>query len=148
MRPDLHVSVMDSTGKKVTFCQSVIRELSLQNAFAIQGRAEELGHEAQYREQFDVVVSRAVAPLATLVEYMLPFARMSGIAIAMKGTDAEQELRQAENAIKLLGGGATELKTVSLPAVEDKRALIVIHKTTPSKKQYPRHAGAPRNMPL
>jgi 16S rRNA (guanine527-N7)-methyltransferase len=147
-RPDLSVTVMDSVAKKVKFCDEVIRQLALRDICAEQGRAEEVAHQLAYREQFDVVTARAVAALPTLVEYLLPFAKVGGICIAMKGSDAEAEAAQAEHAIRTLGGKLNRVLPVTLPGLPDKRALIVIDKVAPTPRVYPRQGGMPRSSPL
>lgn len=146
--PNLHVTLMDSTGKKVLFCQTVIDTLKLSDIRALNGRAEEAAHSPQHRERYDLVVARAVAPLATLVEYLLPFVRVGGLCIAMKGSDAEAELSQAQGAVAKLGGAVLALHTIQLPSTQDKRAFIAIQKNSSTKTQYPRQGGAPRNKPL
>lgn len=146
--PELNVTLMDSTAKKVQFCGEVIRALQLAGAQAVHGRAEEAGHQPQHREQYDVVIARAVAPLPTLVEYLLPLARAGGLCICMKGSDAESEAAQAGGAIAKLGGALKRIDAVSIPGRDDKRALILIDKARPTLKLYPRQAGAPRKTPL
>jgi 16S rRNA (guanine527-N7)-methyltransferase len=146
--PDLNVTLMDSTSKKVQFCGEVVRALNLAGAQAVHGRAEEAGHQPQHREQYDVVIARAVAPLPTLVEYLLPLARVGGLCICMKGSDAQAEATQAAGAITKLGGTLKRIDSVAIPGREDKRALILIEKTRPTPKLYPRQAGAPRKTPL
>jgi 16S rRNA (guanine527-N7)-methyltransferase len=120
----------------------------LTNTQAVHGRAEEAGHQPQHREQYDVVIARAVAPLPTLVEYLLPLARVGGLCICMKGSDAQSEAAQAAGAIAKLGGALKRIDSVAIPGREDKRALILIDKTRPTPKLYPRQAGAPRKTPL
>ena len=146
--PNLKVTLMDSTGKKVMFCQTVIDDLKLSGIRALNGRAEEAAHDPLHREKYDLVVARAVAPLVTLVEYLLPFVRVGGLCVAMKGSDSEAELAQAQGAISKLGGSVAVLHPIQLPNSNDKRALIVIHKIANVKPQYPRQGGAPRNKPL
>lgn len=146
--PDLNVTLMDSTAKKVQFCAEVIGALHMADAQAVHGRAEEAGHQPQHREQYDVVIARAVAPLPTLVEYLLPLTRVGGLCICMKGSDAQAEAAQAAGAITKLGGALKRIDAVSIPGRDDKRALILIDKTRPTLKLYPRQAGAPRKTPL
>jgi 16S rRNA (guanine527-N7)-methyltransferase len=147
-RPDLTVTAMDSVAKKVKFCDEVIRQLGLTGIRAEQGRAEEVAHQPAYREQFDVVTARAVAALPTLVEYLLPFVKVGGVCVAMKGSDAEAEAAQAETAIRTLGGKLNRVVSVALPGLPDKRALIVIDKVAPAPRVYPRQGGMPRSSPL
>jgi len=147
-RPDLTVTVMDSTSKKVRFCAEVIQQLGLTGIRALHGRAEEMAHQSQFREQFDVVTARAVAPLTTLVEYLMPFVRPGGLCIAMKGSDAENEAALAIRAIGVLGGRLSRVEPVQLPGLPDKRALIVIEKVSATPPLYPRQGGGPRTAPL
>lgn len=147
-RPHLQIDLMDSTGKKIQFCATAIDALGLTGARAIHGRAEEMAHRPEYREQYDVVIARAVAPLPTLVEYMLPFARVAGWCIAMKAAEAQAEAERAQKGIAMLGGGPATIEPVALPGVPDRRALIVIHKIRPTPDRYPRPSGAPRRAPL
>jgi 16S rRNA (guanine527-N7)-methyltransferase len=147
-QPDLDVTLMDSTGKKVTFCQAVIDDLKLAGIRAVKERAEEAAHRPAYREEFDVVVARALAPLPVLVEYLLPFVRVGGLCIAMKGSDADAEIAQAARAIQKLGGALLRAEPVTLPGLPDQRALVVIEKLSPSPHPYPRQAGKPRTSPL
>jgi 16S rRNA (guanine527-N7)-methyltransferase len=146
--PALRVTLMDSTAKKVQFCDEVIRALELQGVRALHGRAEEAAHQPEQRERYDVVTARAVAPLPTLAEYLLPFARPGGVCIAMKGSDAQTEVDQAAGAINKLGGEVSRVETVSLPGRDDRRALIMIAKRGTTPKLYPRQGGAPRKSPL
>jgi len=147
-RPDLDVTLLDGTGKKVAFCETVIAELGLSGIRIIKGRAEELAHQKEHRAYYKVVIARALAPLPTLVEYLLPFARMNGICIAMKGSDAHTEVELAARAIKLLGGELDRVESVTLPGAPDQRALVVIRKAKPSASIYPRPAGKPRTDPI
>lgn len=147
-RPDLDVTLIDSTTKKVGFCAEVVQQLGLRGARAMHARSEELAHEPAHRERYDLVVARAVAAMPTLVEYLLPFVRIGGLCVAMKGGAAEQETADAAVAIRTLGGVLERVQAVALPGVPDKRALVVIKKTTHTPAKFPRPAGAPRNAPL
>ena len=146
--PHLRIVLMDSTSKKVQFCAEVIRALKLQSAQATHGRAEEAAHRPAHREQYDLVIARAVAPMQTLAEYLLPFANAGGYVIAMKGVDAQAETTAAEGAINKLGGELVRIENVALPNRDDKRALVVFRKIRPTPKLYPRQGGAPRKDPL
>ncbi len=147
-QPSLQVTLVDSTGKKVAFCEEVIRDLQLVGIRALKGRAEELARQPQHREQYDVAVARAVAALPTLMEYLLPFVRLGGVSVAMKGGDAELEVDQARRAITALGGDVARVETFTLPEVHHRRALIVVDKVRPTPGRYPRQAGAPRAKPI
>ncbi len=146
--PRLQVTLLEATGKKVRFLDEAVRALSLENVSAIKGRAEELGHDAAHREQYDLVVARAVAHLRTLVEYTLPFARVGGIFVAYKGAGADHETYAAAHAIQVFGGQVRELIPIELPGIEDTRQLVVIDKVAPTPNLYPRRSGLPEKKPL
>ncbi len=147
-RPDLNVTLMDSTGKKITFCQTVIDTLQLMGIRALKERADEAALHPAHREQYDVVTARAVAAMNTLSEYLLPFARLGGMVLALKGADADNELNTARGAIRVLGGQLNRVQRVSLPGLPDARALIVLDKLTLTPMKYPRQTGLPRSQPL
>lgn len=145
--PDLRVMLVETTGKKVAFLKQIIATLNLRDITAIQSRAEDLGRDPQYREQFDVASARAVADLAILSEYALPFVRVGGIFIAQKGVSVDEEVRRAEPALKVLGGRVREIVPVHLPELEP-RHLLVIEKISATPKEFPRRAGIPERKPL
>ena len=145
--PALRVTLIDSTGKKVTFLKHVIAALKLHDATALHARAEELAHDAAHREKYDAAVARAVADLATLLEYALPFVRVGGLFVAQKGVDVEEEVRRAERAIVELGGRLHEVMPVRLPGLEP-RHLIVVDKIAATPRKYPRAGGAPKRKPI
>lgn len=144
----IEVTLMDSLNKRILFLNNVIQKLELKNIQAIHSRAEELGRNVKYREKFDVVVSRAVANLSTLVEYMLPFVKVGGKCICMKGANVREELKEAENAINELGGEVIQVENLMLPNSDYERNIIVIEKKLNTKNKYPRKAGIPSKMPI
>ncbi len=146
--PELHMTLLDGTGKKVRFLQEVVTALQLKAVQVVQGRAEELGHQETYREQFDLVTARAVARLDTLVEYLLPFARQGGIVVAYKGPGAAEEFIEARKAIDLLGGEVVRFAPVQVPLLEEERRVLLIKKQRRTPPQYPRGQGLPRKQPL
>lgn len=146
--PDLRVTLLEATGKKVRFLDQVIRELDLQNVTAVPARAEEYARLSPHREDFDFAVARALAPMRTLIEYTLPFVRVGGIAIAYKAVDAEQETAETKRGITILGGRLREIVAVKLGDLDDVRHLVVIDKVAPTPDQYPRGGGLPKNKPL
>ena len=148
VRPDLSLVLLDSLRKRTQFLQAVIEQLSLASVTVIHGRAEEIAHDAKYRAVFDFAVSRAVAPLAILAEYCLPFIRLGGCFIAMKGPDISGELADAETAIKMLGGKIYGVRTFSLPVSGDARSLVSIEHISPVPAKYPRKPGMPEKKPL
>ena len=146
--PDTEVILVDSVNKKTDFCQHIIDHLKLQGISAIQDRVENLAREAKFREQFDWAVARAVAQLATLSEYMLPFVKVGGRMLAMKGEQGPFETQKADPAISLLGGELQQVKRLTLPGVTEDRFLITIEKIAATPEKYPRRVGVPSKKPL
>lgn len=146
--PDLEIILMDSLNKRVLFLQDVVKELGLKKVEAIHGRAEEMARKKEYREAFDLCVSRAVANLSSLSEYCLPFVKTGGIFAAYKSGEIEEELEKSKHAIKLLGGNCDRIYQFQLPNTEISRSFVLIkkHKITP--KSFPRKAGMPSRDPL
>lgn len=145
--PLLRVTLVDATRKKVDFLRHMIAELDLQNVSAIQARAEDLAHDPAHREQYDFAVARAVADLAVLLEYALPFVQIGGVFIAQKGIQVEDEIRRASPALESLGGQLRESVPVQLPGLEP-RHLVVVDKVAPTPLTYPRRAGLPERKPI
>ena len=141
---DFDLTLIDSVNKKVNFMNEVIEKLDLSRARAIHTRAEDFAKEN--RESFDVVVSRAVANMATLSEYCLPFLKIGGLFIALKGPKAEEELDQAKNAIEILGGQVIKLDKFQLD--DNERVNIIVKKVRACKKIYPRGKNLPKKNPL
>ena len=148
VRPDLQLTLLDSLKKRVHFLETVVEALGLEGAECLHGRAEEAARQSALRERFDIAASRAVARLPVLLEYLLPFVRIGGTAIALKGLHSEEEAKESERAVKILGGRAIESIPVALPGLSDKRAVLVIKKERPTPKAYPRKAGKPAKEPL
>lgn len=140
----IDLTLIDSVRKKVNFMNDVIDTLELENTRAIHVRAEDFAKE--HREEFDLVVSRAVANLATLSELCLPFLKVGGIFIAMKGPKASDELKQAENALKVLGGEVVKIDKINLDG--NQRNNIIIKKIHQTAKKYPRGKNLPKKNPL
>ena len=138
------LTLVDSVNKKVNFMNEVIDKLDLSNARAIHIRAEDFAKEN--RESFDVVVSRAVANMATLSELCLPFLKVGGIFIALKGPRADEELEAAQNAIKILGGQVKEIERFKID--DNDRVNIIVEKIHPTKKKYPRGKNQAKKNPL
>lgn len=149
-RPDIKITAIDSTAKKIAFVQSAADTLGLSNVTATTGRAEAFARRREYRERFGVVISRAVAALPVLAELCLPFVRTGGIFIAMKGTGADDELAAASGAIAKLGGKVSDMRAVSLVSGEETlaRKLIVIKKTSRTPEAYPRDYSKISKKPL
>lgn len=145
-RPDLSVTLLDSTKKKLTFIESALEQLGLK-AQIVHARAEEAAGNACYREKYDLAVARAVAPLNRLTEYCLPFVRPGGHFVAMKGANAKAEMQEANTAIRILGGSLKEIKKLNLPLAGE-RNLILIEHSAPAPAKYPRASGIISKKPL
>jgi 16S rRNA (guanine527-N7)-methyltransferase len=146
--PYLRVTLLEATGKKVRFIDQAVIELGLENVTTLHARAEEFGRNPKFREQFDYAVARALAPMRTLVEYILPFVRVGGIFVAYKALDAESETEQAKRAIEKLGGRLRSIEPIKLADLDDVRQLVIIDKIANTPATYPRAGGAPKNKPL
>ncbi|MDQ7030962.1 MAG: 16S rRNA (guanine(527)-N(7))-methyltransferase RsmG [Ardenticatenia bacterium] len=147
-RPAWHVTLVEATGKKVRFLETVVDELGLTNVRVQHGRAEAVAHEPDHRQQYDVATARAVAKLPVLVELCLPFVRVGGYVMAPKGPDPEEELKVATRALARLGGRIEEVLPVQVPGLSGARTVIVIHKVRSTPQQYPRPPGRPAKRPL
>ena len=146
--PHLKVTLLDSLNKRIKFLNAVIEELGLEDIHTIHGRAEDFAKKKEYREQFDLCVSRAVANLSTLSEYCLPFVAVNGSFVSYKSGDSEEEIQQAKHAISLLGGKVRNVDKFQLPGTDMGRALVEIKKTKQTPGKYPRKAGLPAKEPL
>ena len=147
VRDDLKFTLIESTGKKCRFLQSVVESLSLKCVQVENIRAEEGAHNKNLRDKFDFAVARAVAQLNTLCEYCLPYVKVGGKFIAYKG-DCTDEIKTAENAVKVLGGEIEDVIEYSLPEDFGKRSLVVIKKINSTPTLYPRGQGKERKQPL
>ena len=146
--PKLQIVLADSLNKRIRFLQEVIDTLGLEDVTAVHGRAEELSKRKDYRESFDLCVSRAVANLSTLSEYCLPFIHTSGKFISYKSGEVEDELKDAKKAVFVLGGEIEDVIHFTLPDSDIKRSFVVINKVHATPKAYPRKAGTPSKSPL
>ena len=144
--PNLDLVLVDSLHKRIKFLEDVVEHLQLERIELVHARAEELGRNMQYREQFDLCLSRAVANLSTLSEYCLPFVREGGRFISYKYGEIEDEVREAKRAVFLLGGKITDVYKFDL--YEQKRSFVIIQKEKKTPKAYPRKAGTPTKSPL
>jgi len=145
--PQIKLSLMDSTNKKITFLNHLKNKLGLDDIVVISGRAEELAHQ-QYRESYDLVLARGLAPMPTLAELTIPFCKISAKVIAHKKGDIADEMKSARRAISTTGGKLIELKPVELSEFPDNRVLVVIEKVAPTPDIYPRGSGLPIKKPL
>jgi len=146
--PSLKPTLIDGTLKKIRFLTHLRQTLTLEQTEIVQGRAEELGRQSNYREQFELVTARAVAPLNTLVEYILPLTRVGGLALLYKGGNAPQEFIDARRAIQELGGETTRFAPVVVPFLNQQRFILLIKKVRQTPHPYPRGQGLARKKPL
>ncbi len=148
MNQNKKITLVDSLNKRINFLNEVCKEISLENIQCIHARAEELASDLEYRENYETVVSRAVARLNVLIEYMLPFVKKGGLCICMKGPNIDRELEEAKNAIKVLGGKIKSVESFFLPDSDIERNVIIIEKVAETPKKYPRKAGLPSKQPI
>ena len=146
--PSLKLTLVESVGKKATFCQHIVRVLGLEQVEVIQARAEDLGQDAKHREKYDWALARAVANLNVLSEYLIPLVKVGGTMLAQKGESGPAEAQSAERAMKLLGGKLKQLIPVNLPGVVDDRYLILVDKISATPPKYPRKPGVAAKQPL
>ena len=146
--PDVQVTLMDAQQKRLTFLQAVIDELQLRNVTLVHSRAEDGAHLPLHREQYDLAVARAVAPLAVLAEYLLPYVRVGGSALCWKGPALQEKMQQGRRAAHLLGGKVEEPISCEFPGRAWQHLLLPIQKKEKTARQYPRKAGTPGKSPL
>ncbi len=144
--PNLQITLADSLNKRILFLDDVIRELGLVGIDTVHGRAEDLAKNSDYREKFDLCVSRAVANLSTLSEYCLPFVKIGGKFISYKAGECDEEVAASKSSVFLLGGKISDIKKFELG--ESGRAFVIIDKVSGTPKKYPRKAGTPSKDPL
>ena len=144
---NININLVDSLNKRITFLNEVVNKIELKNIVAIHSRAEDLAKIEEYREKYDIVVSRAVAKLSTLLEYMMPFIKVGGTCICMKGSNIK-ELEESKKAIEILGGKLEKVDEIVLPNTDIKRNNIIIKKINNTPKEYPRKAGIPTKNPI
>lgn len=146
--PHLHITIVDSLKKRITFLEEVQAKLGLENTFFYHDRAETFGQNPQFREQFDFVTARAVARLNILAEFCLPLVKKEGYFYAMKASKSDEEMLESKNAIALLGGKILQDIDFQLPYSQDTRHIIIIQKKKETPKKYPRKPGLPLKKPL
>ncbi len=148
MLPDARVTLIEATAKKASFLRHIVRLLGLEGVEVLTARAEDVGRMPEHREQYDLVVARAVAPLCVLAEYCLPLCRIKGRVVAQKGGEGVEETGGALPAIALLGGALVGVKSVELEELPPGRTLVVIDKVAKTPEEYPRRTGIPSKRPL
>lgn len=148
VNPSLEIILLEATQKKVDFCRHILKIFNLNPNITLVGRAENVAHDVNQREKYDIAISRAVASLPALLELLLPFVKVGGAAIAMKGKDIQQELASAERALQTLGGKIEVVQKIFLPILNEERNLIKISKIDSTPEKYPRRPGLPVKKPL
>lgn len=146
--PKTKVVLLDSLNKRINFLNKVIEKLDLKNIKAIHGRAEDIGRDKEHREKYDIAIARAVAPLNILLEYLMPFVKVEGKCICMKGSNVEKELEDSKKAINILNGTLEKSEEFNLANTENRRSMIEIKKTKLISNIYPRKSGVPSKKPL
>jgi 16S rRNA (guanine527-N7)-methyltransferase len=146
--PQINLTLLEATGKKAAFLEHLAGVLELENVTVLPQRAEEAAHSPDHREAYNIVVSRAVAELPSLLELTLPFCRPGGLVFAQKKGDIQEELGKSDRALDILGGKITGIKELTLPGLADVRYVIIISKTHPAPPAYPRRPGMPVKRPL
>ena len=148
MVSDMNLLLADSLKKRVIYLQEVCHKLGFEDVEAYHRRAEQMGQNNEYREQFDTVFSRAVAEMNILVEYCLPMVKVGGIFVALKGPALDEELEDTNKAIQLLGGKILGVENFDLPLLEEERTLVFIKKVKETPNKYPRRPGMPKKRPI
>lgn len=148
INPSVRITLLDSLAKRLRFLDHIIHELALKEIETIHMRAEEGGRKTDLREQFDVAVARAVAPLAVLLEYCIPYIKTGGTFIAMKGNNANQEIIEAKNAIRQLGVEIEEVSEIEITEIDSKRTILIIKKNRQLSTHFPRKPGIPTKNPI
>lgn len=146
--PEVRITLADSLNKRILFLEEVIRELGLEQIHAVHARAEEMGHKKEYRERYDLVVSRAVANLSSLSEYCIPFVKTGGQFISYKSTNIDIEYQESQRAISILGGTCRGITTHPLPGTDLERSFVIIDKVSATPGKYPRKPGTPSKEPI
>lgn len=148
LNKEIEVTLVDALNKRINFLNEVVDTIKIKKVETIHARAEELARNAKYREEYDILISRAVAQLNVLLEYTLPFVKIGGKVICMKGPNCEEEIENSKKALAVLGGEIQKIDTIILPDTDIKRTIIVIKKVKNTPKIYPRKAGKPAKEPI
>ena len=146
--PEMEICLLESVGKKVSFLEEALRELGIKETNVYHGRAEDLAHDPSLRESFDIALARGVAKLPVLAEFLLPFVKVNGSAIAYKKGEISKEINESKNSLEILGGMDIKLDWYEIDTVKEYRAFVEMPKYTPTPVNYPRRAGFPAKRPL
>lgn len=143
-----NVTLLDSLNKRINFLNDVKEKIGLENVVTVHSRAEDAAKDKKYRECFDYAVSRAVAPMNVLLEYLLPFVKVGGKVICMKGPNVKEEMDNSEKVAKILGGKIEKVEELEIPEIDMKRTVVIVKKIEKTSSKYPRKAGTPSKEPL
>lgn len=143
-----NVTLLDSLNKRINFLNNVKEKIGLENVVTVHSRAEDAAKDKKYRECFDYAVSRAVAPMNVLLEYLLPFVKVGGKVICMKGPNVKEEMDNSEKVAKILGGKIEKVEELEIPEIDMKRTVVIVKKIEKTSSKYPRKAGTPSKEPL
>ena len=146
--PDWHVTLLDSTRKKIAFLETLLPQLEIENATTSTGRAEEIGQQIQHRQSYDIALVRAVAPASVCVEYALPLLKMQGLAILYRGQWTEKETQLLQRVVEKLGGAIESVEEFTTPASNSQRTCLYLRKVRETPTQFPRAVGLPAQKPL
>jgi 16S rRNA (guanine527-N7)-methyltransferase len=146
--PSLKLTILDSLNKRLVFLQEVAKQLNLRDITFVHSRAEDAGKDKKLREQFDLATARAVARMNVLSELCIPFVKLGGAFLVMKGANVEEELNEGKKAIKTLGGKTEKVETLTLPEEQSERNIVIIRKQQKTPAAYPRKAGTPTKKPI
>lgn len=146
--PDMPMTLLEATGKKAKFLEQCVSELGLSHVRVVNDRAEKAGQDKQHRQRYDVAICRALGPMRELLEYTLPLVKVDGYLLAMKGPKAEAELKDAGDAMAILGGGDLEVYEAYPEGFDQNTVIVRLAKVADTPKQYPRLPGVPRHEPL
>ena len=146
--PDWHVTLLDSTRKKIAFLETLLPQLEIENATTSTGRAEEIGQQIQHRESYDIALVRAVAPASVCVEYALPLLKMQGLAILYRGQWTEKETQLLQRVVEKLGGAIESVEEFTTPVSNSQRTCLYLRKVRETPAEFPRAVGLPAQKPL
>ena len=148
VRPALNLTLLEANAKRAAFLERLVQRLSLEQVTVVNDRAEEVAHNPEHREAYELVLARAVAPLPTLVELTLPFLRLGGVLAAPKGSDAPREVREAAAALRACGGHVESIHPLHIPDAETSPTLVIVRKVSDTPQRFPRRTGIPAKRPL
>jgi 16S rRNA (guanine527-N7)-methyltransferase len=147
-RPAISLTLLEATRKKCDFLQAVIDDLHLTDVTVVNARAEEAGRLEEHRAQYDIAIARGVAEMPTLIEYLLPFVKIGGLALAQKSKEVLNDVQRAERALTTLGGRLNDIVAIKVPELNEVRYLVLVEKIDRTPEKYPRRTGVPAKKPL